>query len=401
MNPRLTLGKDLGRHLATGHPWIWADALAAGGPRPAVGTIVDVHDKAGRFVARGPFDPGSPIAVRVWTTDAAAQVDAALVRARLREALGARRSAGILADSNAVRLLHGEGDYCPGLVCDLYADTAVVRCDGDAARTLAPALVAALLTEVPAILGVPVQRIYERRTGKAARQESGERGAPLHGGQPPRRIEIHEGAARFPVDVVAGQKTGFFLDQRDNRRLVARHAAGADVLNCFSYTGGFSVACALAGARRVTSVDVARPALDAAREGFRISGLDPEAHAFVAEDCFEVLRRHAAAGTRHGVVILDPPSFAPSSKALPAALAAYTDLGALGLAVVEPGGILATASCSSHVTPEAFLTVLRDAAVRAGRRVRVLDVRGAGPDHPVVPGFPEGRYLKLLLAHVV
>jgi len=397
--PRVVLAKDLRRHLQGGHPWIWADALVKP-ERLAAGTVVEVHDKGGRLVARGLYDPGSPIAVRVWTLQAAEAVGPALVRARLREALEARRAAHVLGESNALRLLHGEGDHTPGLVCDLYADTAVVRADGAAARTLLPALVEALRAEVPAVLGTPLARVYERRAGKDARAES-ERGAPVWGGEPPASIVIHEGAARFPVDVVHGQKTGFFLDQRDNRRAVARFAAGADVLNCFSYTGGFSIACALAGARRVTSVDVARPALDAAREGFRLSGLDPGAHGFQAEDCFAFLRRAAEAGQRWGVVILDPPSFAPSHKTLARALGAYTDLGAAGLAVVEPGGILASASCSSHVSPDAFLTVLRDAAARAGRRVRVLAQRGAGPDHPVIPGFPEGRYLKMIIAHVV
>ena len=197
-------------------------------------------------------------------------------------------------------------------------------------------------------------------------------------------------------DLVAGQKTGFFLDQRENRALVASHAAGATVLNLFGYSGGFSVAAGLAGARAVTTVDLARPAIDAARRNLARNGLD-RGHELVVADCRELLARAAAAGRSWDIVVCDPPSFAPSAKALPGAIAAYRDLNRAAAAVVADGGLLATASCSSHVAPAAFSVVVAEGLALAGRGGRVLAARGAGPDHPVSPAFPEGRYLKLLL----
>ncbi|MCA9674319.1 MAG: class I SAM-dependent rRNA methyltransferase, partial [Myxococcales bacterium] len=211
-------------------------------------------------------------------------------------------------------------------------------------------------------------------------------------------IEIHEGAARFEVDVRAGQKTGFFLDQRPNRALVAAHAAGATVLNLFAYTGGFSVHAALGGAQRVTSVDLSAPAVAAIGRNLARSGVDPAGHEQVAIDAFAFLEQAAAQGRRWDVVIVDPPSFAPSEQARAKALRAYARLNELALAVVEPQGLLASASCSSHVSEADLLAVLAQASARSGRPLRLRFIGGAGSDHPVLPGFPEGRYLSFLLA---
>ena len=220
-------------------------------------------------------------------------------------------------------------------------------------------------------------------------------------GAPPERVEIGERGARFEVDVRRGQKTGFFLDQRDNRTLVARHAAGQRVLNLFAYTGGFSVHAALAGARHVTTVDLAAPAIDAARRNFAASGIDPADHAFAAVDAFAFLDEARAAGRRWDLVVVDPPSFAPSERTRTRAIAAYARLMALALEVCEPGGLLAAASCSSHVTLDDFLGALADAGRRARRPLRVRTVRGAASDHPILPAFPEGRYLKFVLGDVI
>lgn len=382
--PEVRLRKDLSRHVRAGHPWIYADALAP--VELETGTIVDVRGTDGRFLCRGLYEAGSPIAVRVATLDPAEAIDAALVRRRLGDALLARRGAFDPAETDAFRFCNGEGDFLPGVVIDVYAQVAVLRLDGEAVRALRPWVVEAL-----ADLGRPlgVVTIYERSRGG--------RGELLQGPPPPEPVEVRERGVRFAVDVLRGQKTGGFLDQRENRQSIRPYASGVEVANLYAYTGGFSVHAALAGARRVVSVDVAAGALESARHNFALNGLDPEAHEFACEDALAWLERTQAEGRRFGLVIVDPPSFAPSERTLPAALQAYRKLFSMALAVVEPGGVLAAASCSSHVTSEAFIDTLRDAGVRAGRRLRLCELRGQPADHPSLPAFPEGRYLKFAL----
>jgi 23S rRNA (cytosine1962-C5)-methyltransferase len=380
---RVTLVKDVRRQLERGHPWIYASALKLPPRAPEAGALVDVADRDGRVLARGWFDPGSPIAVRVL---ARAGEDAD-VEARVASACALRASLRLPTD--ALRLLHGEADGLPGLVLDRYRDTGVVRFDGAGAAAFYRPRAAAIAAAC-ARAGFPLARLWARDPDRD------ERGEAL-AGDTPGEVVIAERDARFEVDPVRGQKTGFFLDQRDNRRALGALAAGLDVLNLFSYTGGFSIAAALGGARRVTSVDAARPAVEAGRRNFARSGLDPDAHEHVAADAFAFLAESARAGRRWDLVISDPPSFAPSEKARPRALAAYRELHRAAAAVVAPGGLLAAASCSSHVGEAAFVETVAAGLADAGREGRVLDVRGADGDHPVDPAFPEGRYLKLVL----
>jgi 23S rRNA (cytosine1962-C5)-methyltransferase len=262
----------------------------------------------------------------------------------------------------------------------------VLRLDGEAVRVWRDDLVR-ILVDAGRELGIT--HVFERSRGGD--------GEPRFGGAPPVPVEIEEHGARFLVDVVRGQKTGFFLDQRDNRVLVRHHARGLEVANLFGYTGGLSVQAALGGAARVTTVDSARGAIDAARANFTRNGLDPAAHAFEVADAFEWLERTARDRQEFGLVVVDPPSFAPSARARPRALAAYRKLNAMALRVVADGGLLATASCSSHVTEEAFLGAVQKGASDARRRITMLEVRGQPADHPAPDTFPEGRYLKLAL----
>jgi len=229
----------------------------------------------------------------------------------------------------------------------------------------------------------------ERRRGEASTPSEALRG------DPPADLVIHEDDARFAVDVRAGQKTGFFLDQRDNRRAIRRHAAGQTVLNLFAYTGGFSLHAALGGAAQVTSVDIAAPAIAGLERNLALSGVATAGHEMVAGDVFDFLARAARHGRRWDLVIADPPSFAPSERTRPAALAAYRRLAAAALAVTEPAGRFALASCSSHIAEADLLEQL--AALPAGATLRLRAAAGAASDHPVLPAFPEGRYLKFLL----
>jgi 23S rRNA (cytosine1962-C5)-methyltransferase len=383
---RVRLKKPLERSLKKGHPWIYADALQAP-PGLATGAEVVVVARDGGLLGRGLYDARSPIAVRVASLDPAEALDTTFVRRRLESALACRRGAIDASTTDAFRWCNGEGDFLPGVVVDLYAQVAVLRLDGDAVRVWRDAVVASVL-ELGRGLGI--DRVYERSRGGA--------GQALSGPAPTSPIEIREHGARFAVDVVRGQKTGFFLDQRENRLALRPYARGLRVANLFGYTGGFSVAAALGGATRVSTVDSAAPALADAKINFTLNGLDPEAHEFACADAFDWLA--AAAGSKRvfGLVIVDPPSFAPSERSVARALAAYRDLSALALEVVEPGGLLAAASCSSHVRMEAFLEAVRDAGERARRRLRLLEVRGQPADHPTPPAFSEGRYLKFVLA---
>jgi 23S rRNA (cytosine1962-C5)-methyltransferase len=367
---------------------VWRDAIGRGleGARP--GDEVQVLASEDDPIGRGLADPGSPIAVRLWT-QGRAPIDERLWRERAEHAVELRGRLFEGARCTAYRAVNGEGDRMPGFVVDRYGPVAVVRTDGGAAEARLGDLVAALGRPLEA-LGVTslVHRTGAR--GEAPRLEV------LRGAEAPDTVTVHEYGVPFVVDLARGQKTGAFLDQRENRRRVGELARGRRVLNLFSYAGGFSLHAALGGATHVTSVDIATGAHATAQASFRAAGVDPARHAFVTAEARAFLE--AARARREGwdLVVSDPPSFAPSEKALPRALAAYRALHRACAEVLSPGGILCAASCSSHVDAETFLGTLDD-AVLAGRPLSILELRGAGPDHPVLAAFPEGRYLKFAI----
>ncbi len=395
--------KPLRDAVHAGHPWLYDRALAT--PKGiAVGDVVTLVDEQGPL-ATALADPSSPLRARVLDLRPDAACDGAWARARVEAAAARRVRDPLLVGCTGRRIVHGEGDACPGLVIDVYVDTAVIVFDGPAAS----AFWRARLDDVLAGLergGIRIAHAWlkgerrDRSAGEAVR------------GDPPVEILMSEDEARFAVDVRSGQKTGFFLDQRDNRRTIRKHAAGATVLNLFSYTGGFSLHAALGGATRVTSVDIAPPAIAAIEKNLVHSGLPVDSHERVAADCFEFLTRAKSQGRRWDLVICDPPSFAPSERAKGPALRAYEKLAVASLAVVEPGGRFAFASCSSHVTEGDLLEVAAYAGVKAatvtasapganrGANLRLRHSAGAGSDHPVLPAFSEGRYLKFLFFDV-
>ena len=377
----LRLIKPLRERIRAGHPWIYDKAVAPV-RQIAAGELVTIVDERGPL-ATAFVDPGSPIRARVLALEPEAACDGAWVRGRTEAAARRRGRDPLLDGCTGRRLVHGEADACPGLVVDVYADTAVIVFDGPAAAAFWRPRLADVLAGL-------------ERGGQAIAHAwlRGERGQRTSGeavrGDPPAEVAISEDDARFWVDVRAGQKTGFFLDQRDNRRTIRRHAAAASVLNMMAYTGGFSLHAALGGATRVTSVDLAAPAIATLARNLELSGLDPAAHELVTADAFEFLARARQQGRRWDLVILDPPSFAPSERARPAALRAYEKLASAALAAVERGGRFALASCSSHVTEADLLGLVADP------ELRLRASAGAASDHPVLPAFPEGRYLKFL-----
>lgn len=393
---RLELAKGLARHLRAGHPWVFRKALERPPKLPA-GSVVDVTEN-GKFVARGYYDPHSPIAVRVLTRDASESVDARFFKERVRRAMEMRRSLIDLADTDSFRLVHGEGDGLPGVVIDLYAGFAVLK------------LYSAGLTPSRSLIVEAVKSVVPRLKGIIGRDEIGRddseidsgagNGKPLWGEKAPEKILITERGSRFWVDPYRGQKTGFFLDQRENRSLIRRLSRGRRVLNCFSYTGGFSVNAALGGAQSVVSVDSDSDAIALARENFACNGLAVP-HDLLVGDVFEVLAQMKSDRRTFDLLILDPPAFAKSQRTVDAGLAGYASLNRQALALLRSGGLLATSSCSARVSADAFRETLKEAAFKAGGELALVEERYQPPDHPIRLQFPEGRYLKFFVLQVI
>ena len=382
----VVLKKNLARSIRQGHPWIYRDALAVP-VIPANGALVEIHTRDGRPIARGFWDERSPIAVRVLESGGPgyrfADVES-LVAERLQAALDRRLERLDLSKTNAFRWLHGEGDLLPGVHVDLYADTAVVRFDGDGARAFYDPFEPRL--RLAARSRLPIRSVLDRSSRKAG-AKSDER-------------KVRENGVRFVVDLAHGQKGGLYIDQRENRVRVAERAHGKSILNLFGYTGGFAVHAAIAGALSTDTVDIARPAIEAAWRNFKLNDLPMDRAKFHALDVFAFLKAAIERGDRWDIVISDPPSFAPKKAAVPAARRAYQRLHKLAAAVTAPGGLLCASSCSSHFGKDDFLTSI-DAGVRqSGRRWVFEALYGAAFDHPVLPAFPEGDYLKFAMGSV-
>ena len=382
VSPRL---KDA---IRLGHPWVYRDAVERAPAGLPAGAWVRVQSANQQAV--GVWDDRGPIAVRLFSH--AALPDRAWVKDRVGEAwerrAALRSPEGV---TTAYRWIYGESDGLPGIVVDLYGDEdgerrwAVIKTYSASLSRIRDWVVDALPSFTPL-------------TGVVDR--SGEGWTMLAGAPPPDEIIIRENGLRFAVDMLRGQKTGFFLDQRDNRAAAARWSAGKRVLNLFSYTGGFSVYAAKAGATRVASVDSAPAALATAKHNFRLNDLDPARHDFIVADVFDLLAKFHSEGRRFDLIIVDPPSFARSKSQLPQALQAYRRLNALAMRCLTPGGALAASSCTAQVSPDAFRAVLADAAADAKRRFIIQHDAGQPLDHPVAAHFPEARYLKFMLGRV-
>jgi 23S rRNA (cytosine1962-C5)-methyltransferase len=385
----LQLAKNLARTLRRGHPWVFADALRERPPAP-VGSPALLLDLRGAELARGIYDAENSLAFRVCTTAPGVALDDAWARERLEKALAIRQS--LLGwETTGYRLFNGEGDGVPGLVCDVYADTAVLRMDG-----LGPEAfwdTAGVAEWLVGALGVTT--VWERK-----RRGSGSDSRVVIGNTPEAPVAFTEHGVRFTADVVQGQKTGFFLDQRENRERVRALAVGRSVLNLFGYTGGFSVYAGLGGATHVTTVDVSKAAIEAAGLHWKMNGLPREGHEGVEADVFEFLDQALRAGRRWDLVISDPPSFAPNKESVPAARRGYRRLLTACANVTAPDGLLCASSCSSHVDLPMFLDLCEQAAENVGRRNSILEIRGQPFDHPTPLAMPEFRYLKFLLLRI-
>ena len=390
MNPKLPiiiLPHFLKPSLVAGHPWVYRDHVPKNFSAPN-GTWVKI--KAGNWSAYALWDTASPIALRVFSQRR--RPDAKWVATRVQAAWALRAIIREQQQTTAYRWLFGEADGLPGITVDLYGSYAVLLTYAASLNRIVPWVVQAL--HHTASLDGIVQRVSgtdKKKTGKIN---------CLWGRMPPRDLIIEEHGLRVRANLYEGQKTGLFIDHRENRRYLEPFTRGRRVLNLFSYSAAFSLYAARGGAIQSVSVDISPGAAIDARENFLLNGFDLDAHEFVVADVFDYLETLRVQKRRFDLVICDPPSFARNKQQLPQALKAYTRLNAMAMRVTEPGGLYAAASCTSQVSPDTFRTLLADAARQAGRRFQLIHDAAHPPDHPVLAQHMEGRYLKFMVGRV-
>lgn len=383
---RVQFKRNRDTRVLAGHPWVFAGEVLEKPPAEADGQIVGVYDARGRFIGQGYCNTRSNILVRLLSRAKAEVIDRAWWRNRLAEAIALRRE--YVTGTDAYRLVNAESDGVPALVVDRYGDYLSIQ--------VLSLGIDVRLQEIVELLVELVQPkgVYERSDVPVRRLEGLEqRTGVLWGEAPPRDLVIHEGPYKLQVDITSGQKTGFFLDQRPNRLQVGRLSEGKRVLNCFSYSGGFSMAAALGGAREVVSVDISEDAVALGEANAHLNGVADRCK-WVAANAFDFLREQEKAGEQYDVVILDPPAFTKTKESIPGAIRGYKEINLRGIRLLRPGGLLVSASCSHHMDPTLFVSVIQEAATDSGKRLRMLQLAGAGMDHPILPAASETNYLK-------
>ena len=383
--------KSLKRH----HPWVFDGAVANVKGRCRSGDTVDVVAADGSWLGRGAYSPASQIRVRIWTFDQQEVIDNAFFLRRIEQAWQLRQRLMQQANTNACRLIAAESDGLPGVTIDLYNNLAVLQLLSAGADKHRSKIVWALQKLLPDVA------IFERSDVDVRSKEGLEPLIQPLRGDIPDEVEIVEHGVKILVNPHTGHKTGFYLDQRENRLAASRYAEQASVLNCFSYTGTFACYALNGGASHVTNVDVSQPALDMASRHIELNGFAPERCSQVKGDVFEVLRNYHSQQQQFDMVILDPPKFVDSKASLKRACRGYKDINMYGIHAVKPGGILLTFSCSGLMEQSLFQKIVADAALDAGRRVQIVEHLSQAPDHPVGLNYPEGYYLKGLVCVVL
>lgn len=380
------LGPVLGRH-----PWVFSGGLEFIPEGIPSGETVRLLDDAGIFLAQGYFNSYSQIAIRVWSYDESEKVDQGFFERRIQSAIELRKKFVASEKTDSYRVVNSENDFLPGLVVDKYADYLSIQFHNHGIEAYRSQIVAALVKIIKP------KGIFERSDAFARRSEETQSRVGLLVGEVPDRVLIKENGLKFFVDIIGGQKTGFFLDQRDKRAALQKYVVDQKVLNCFSYTGGFSVYALAAGAKKVVSVDISAPAIEMAKENVKLNGLDLARCEFIVADVKEYLR---TAADDFGVIILDPPAFIKDRRKKNEGLRGYKGINDLALRILPNSGILATCSCSAHLTLSEFRYVISEAAGRAKRSARILETYTHGFDHPELVPFVEGEYLKCLFLTV-
>ncbi len=376
------------------HPWVFSGAVAKIKGDPQAGDTVEIRSAEGGFLGRGAYSPSSNIVARIWTWRESEAVDAAFFRRRLEAALAARQAVVSREESDALRLVYAESDGLPGFIVDRYGDTLVMQV-GTAGAEAWRDTVADLLLELTGAKG-----IYERSDADARELEGlPPRSAPLRG-EPATETVIREHGLSLKVDIAHGHKTGFYLDQRANRARVGLLAKEREVLNCFSYSGGFTLHALAGGAKSVLSLDASGDALALGAENVRLNSLPEDRVQWLEGDAFKALRKFRDEGRKFDLVILDPPKFAPTAAHAEKAARGYKDINLLGFKLLRPGGLLATFSCSGGIDAALFQKIVAGAALDAGVDATIVDYLHQGPDHPISLAFPESAYLKGLICRV-
>ena len=393
--PTASLKPHREESLQGGHLWIFSGALQQPPHWIEPGGLVDVKSSTGQFVARGYYNPRTDIAIRLLTRSIDQAIDEDFLRKRVRSAVDLRKVFDT-EKTNTYRLINSEGDGLPGLIVDRFAEILVVQIHTAGMERMRAQLMNALLDETD------TRGILLRNDSLSRRREGLELEEPqVVTGAVPMQVTVRENDVLFLVDPWQGQKTGFFLDQRDKREALRKYTRAKRVLNCFSYSGSFSVYAALTSEKtRVTSVDISAPAIESARQNFILNSLDPNQHQFLVAEVFDFLEQAQGAGELFDVVLLDPPAFAKTQSARAQALKAYRRLNTLGMQVLRPGGILLTCSCSGVISMEDLLGALSLSAQRLQRTVQLLETYTHGVDHPINLAMPETAYLKAVFCRV-
>ncbi|NPV27114.1 MAG: class I SAM-dependent rRNA methyltransferase [Firmicutes bacterium] len=391
---RVILKKGQEQRLLKGHPWVYRNEIADIAGSFAPGDVVEVEDCRGKFIGRGYINPISMITVRLLTRDRLEEVNEAFWRKRLYDAWNYRQQILAGADTDSFRVVFGEADFLPGLIVDKFASYLVVQ-------TLAlgidryQELLVALLDEL-----IEPRGIYEQNSVLVRELEGLDLRAGFLKGPFDPLVIIHENGLKFFIDIAQGQKTGYFLDQRENKAAIRPLVKNARVLDCFCYTGGFSVHAAKYGAAQVLGFDISEEAVEMARRNAALNGYQ-DICSFEAVNVFDALRELERRGEKYDVVILDPPAFVKSRKALEGAIRGYKEINLRAMKIIKPGGFLVTCSCSYHMLEELFMEVVESAGLDARRRLRLIARRGQAPDHPWLCGYDESHYLKCLFLQVL
>ncbi len=390
-NPTLILKPGREKSLQRQHPWLFSGAIDKVKGNPTPGGTVDILSTKGEFLARAAFSPSSQIRARVWTFDPDEEIDAGFLLRRIDRAILGRPT--IESDpKGAYRFVYAESDGLPGLIVDRYADTLVVQFLSAGVEFWRDVLLDLLVKQTG--LG----NIYERSDADVRELEGLPfRTGPIRGSFQETKVQISENDLLFTVDLEKGHKTGFYLDQRENRLVVRKLARDRQVLDCFCYTGGFTVNALNGGAQSVLSVDSSQEALETCRENMRLNHLPAENHSVMEGDVFQVLRKFRDEGRSFDMIILDPPKFAPTAAQVERASRGYKDINLLAFKLLSPGGILVTFSCSGGVDADLFQKIVASAALDAEAEVQIVKFLHQAPDHPIALNFPEGAYLKGLV----
>ena len=395
-NAVVTLKKGAGRTLKEGGPWIYDNEIESIMGSFTDGDIVLVHDFDGYPLGRGFINRNSKLTVRMMTRNRDTEVDESFIRMRVKNAWEYRKK--VMDDISSCRVIFGEADFLPGLVVDKFADVLVVESLALGIDRFKEMIID-ILKELMEADGIHIRGVYERSDAKVREQEGMERYKGFIGEPFDTKVEIVENGVRYYVDVKDGQKTGFFLDQKYNRRVAAKLCKGARVLDCFTHTGSFALNAGMAGAEHVTGVDASELGVAQARENAALNGLEDRVE-FICEDVFELLPRLEKQGEKFDVVILDPPAFTKSRSSIKKAVKGYREINLRGMKLVKDGGYLATCSCSHFMDYELFTQTIGQAARNVHKRLRQVEFRTQSPDHPILWGAGDSYYLKFYIFQV-